>query len=165
MPIRGIEMRAITGVGGATAAATAAALRWAASAGGVVGAAVGEGDGVAVGMAIARTVRDVATWWTGEWAAAPGMLASSTSTPAASRTTGPRLMELCSHPSGERPIERWGGATSRGSLALVSAAPPQNEARSGNRDQPEQCERRPGDARCARRLARRRKNDRGRRRG
>src|ERR1700694_1379409 len=29
------------------------------------------------------------------------MLASSTSTPAASRTTGPRLIDLCSHPLGE----------------------------------------------------------------
>src|SRR6266852_9204590 len=43
MPIRAIEMRAITRVGGATAAATAA-LRWAASDGWAVSAAVGDGD-------------------------------------------------------------------------------------------------------------------------
>src|ERR1700716_2768768 len=115
MPILGIEMRAITAVGGATAAATAAALRGAASAGGAVGAGVGEGDGVAV--AIARTVRGAAGWWAGEWASpAAGMLASRTRRPEASRTTGPRLIDLCSHPLGESQSSVCEGAAHRSSL-------------------------------------------------
>jgi hypothetical protein len=60
MPIRGIEMRAVTAVAGAAAATAAAAFRWAASVGCGVVVAVGEADGDGVLEAVART-SDVAT--------------------------------------------------------------------------------------------------------
>src|ERR1700694_1378011 len=117
MPIRGMEMRAVTGLGGATAATAAAAFRWAASDGWGGDVAVGAaGDVVEV---IARAVRDAPTRWAGERPSpAAGMLASRTRTPAASRTSGPRLMDLCSHPSGESQSIGARGTTLRRGLGF-----------------------------------------------
>src|SRR5256712_4673736 len=99
MAMRGMEIRAVTAVGGTTAAA---AFGWVA--GGAVAGAVAEGDddGDGVAGASARTVLDVGAGRAGERPSpVAGMLTSKTSTPAASRTKGPLLMELCSQPLGE----------------------------------------------------------------
>src|SRR5439155_25733513 len=106
MPMRGMDIRAVTAVGGTTAAAAFGAV---AAAVGAVAATVAEVDGDEVGVAgaIARTFLDVGGRRVGERPTpVAGMLASRTSTAAASRTRGPRLMGLCCHPSreGQRPV-------------------------------------------------------------
>src|SRR6202011_4407625 len=106
MPMRGMETRPVTAVGGTTAAT---ALGWAAAGSWVVATAVADGAGV-VG-AIARTVRGAATGWAGRTSPAAGMLASRTRTPAASMTTGPRLIALCSQPFAESQLWVWGRHT------------------------------------------------------
>ena len=97
MPIRGIEMRATTRVGGATAAAAAAAFRFAAWAGSGVAGALGDAEVDGVADAIAVTFVDVAARWAGARPSpAAGMLASSRKIPAEKTTRDPRLMKLCS---------------------------------------------------------------------
>jgi hypothetical protein len=91
-----METRPVTAVGG-TIAATA--LGWAAAGSWLADTAVGDGAGVV--DVIARTVRGASTGWAGRTSMAPGVLASTTRTPAASRTNSPRLIALCSQPLAE----------------------------------------------------------------
>src|ERR1700736_785340 len=106
-PIRAMVILAMTAVAGAAAATTAAAFRWGASVGVGVAAAVAAG----AAWAIARPARGAATGWAGRTSPAAGMLASRTRTPAASMTTGPRLIALCSQPFAESQLWVWGRHT------------------------------------------------------
>src|SRR2546427_4838017 len=135
MPMRGMEIRAVTAVGGTTAAA---AFGWVA--GGTV-AAVAEGDdaGDAVAGASARTVLDVGGSGAGERPSpVAGMLASRTSTPSASRTMGPLLIELCSQPSAESQSNSARKPRAIAPSRWALAAPREDEAPAGNGDQGQQ---------------------------
>src|SRR2546428_8728916 len=148
MPMRGMEVGAVTPVGGTTAAA---AFGWVA--GGTVAATVAEGDdaGDAVAGASARTVLDVGGSGAGERPSpVAGMLASRTSTPTASRTRGPLLMELCSQPSAESQSNSAREPRAMAPSRWALAAPREDEAGPGNGNQAQQADHRPPDARGVR---------------
>src|SRR5438132_178401 len=101
MPMRGMEMRAITRVGGATAAAAAAAFRWTAWVGSGVADAVGDAEGESLVDAMA--LRFVDARWAGERPSpAAGMLASSRRMATEKTARDPRLMDLRSQAPRER---------------------------------------------------------------
>src|SRR5437879_2813637 len=115
MQRRGMEMRAITRVGGATAAAAAAAFRWTAWVGSGVADAVGDAEGESLIDAMA--LRFVDAMWAGERPSpAAGMLASSRRMATEKTARDPRLMDLCSQPLRESQSSGE-GATRDGSLA------------------------------------------------
>src|SRR2546428_6341286 len=157
MPMRGMEIRAVTAVGGTTAAA---AFGWVA--GGTVAATVAEGDdaGDAVAGASARRVLDGGGSGAGErQSPVAGSPARRTSPPTASRTRGPLLIELCSQPSAESQSNSAREPRAMAPSRWALAAPREDEARAGNGNQAQQAEHRPGDARGVRWLARRRQDD------
>src|SRR5947208_2677895 len=95
MPMRGMEMRAVTAVAGAAAAATAAAFRWAAaSAGGTVasGFALGEAAFDGPVEAAVRTLLAVARRLAGARTSMIAAMASKRNRPTPARTRGFRLM-------------------------------------------------------------------------
>jgi hypothetical protein len=101
MPMRAMEIRAVTAVGGRAAATAAAAFRWESVVCGVTGP-VAEADGDDVLEAIAMMLLEVATGGAEERPnPVAGMVASRMRTPAAVKRNGARLMDLCSPPAWE----------------------------------------------------------------